>query len=314
MKVLLRLLFCLMLVSGSSVIWAGNPIHLIVLHVNDTHGKLQPHNTKNQTNIGGIARLSSLVKHIRQENPGNVLFLHAGDIFSRGDPVTVYYGGYVNFLAFEKMGVDAITPGNGEFYFGIENLQRQTARVSTPFVHANVTYKHHGSSIFPPYLIKNVNGVRVGILGLGLIRTWHQSSQTLELEDPVEIAKTFAPELKPKVDFLIALTHIGVKNDSLLAKAVPELDLIVGGDSHTRLDSPSRIPRVDGKDEVTIVQARHYFEFLGRVDVQLDKKEDHYAVAKIDGQLIPIDAKVESDPEIETLLKRYGDPLDEVIC
>ena len=154
MKVLIRLLFCLMMVSGSSVIWAGNPIHLIVLHVNDTHGKLQPHNTNSQTDIGGIARLSSLVKQIRQENPKNVLFLHAGDIFSRGDPVTVYYGGYVNLLAYEKMGVDAITPGNGEFYFGIENLQRQAARVSTPFVHANVTYKHHGGSIFPPYLIK----------------------------------------------------------------------------------------------------------------------------------------------------------------
>ena len=314
MKVLIRLLFCLMMVSGSSVIWAGNPIHLIVLHVNDTHGKLQPHNTNSQTDIGGIARLSSLVKQIRQENPKNVLFLHAGDIFSRGDPVTVYYGGYVNLLAYEKMGVDAITPGNGEFYFGIENLQRQAARVSTPFVHANVTYKHHGGSIFPPYLIKNVNGVRVGILGLGLIRTWHQSSQTLELGDPIEIAKTIVPELKPKVDFLIGLTHIGVKNDSLLAKAIPELDLIVGGDSHTRLDSPSRIPRVDGKGEVAIVQARHYFEFLGRVNVQFDKTEDHCSVAKIDSRLIPIDAKVESDPEIEALLKRYGDPLSEVIC
>ena len=314
MKFLVRLLLCLTLVSGSSVIWAENPIHLIVLHVNDTHGKSQPHETNNQTNIGGIARLSSLVKNIRQENPKNVLFLHAGDIFSRGDPVTVYYGGHVNLLAFEKMGVDAITPGNGEFYFGIDNLQRQTARVSTPFVHANVTYKRHGGSIFPPYLIKNINGVRIGILGLGLIRTHHHSSQKLELGNPIEIAKKFVPELRPKVDFLIALTHIGVKNDTLLAKAVPELDLIVGGDSHTQLDSPLRFPRANGKGEVAVVQARHYFEFLGRVDVKLDKTEDHYAVAKIDGRLIPIDAKIESDPEIEALRKRYGDSLDEVIC
>ncbi len=147
-----------------------------------------------------------------------------------------------------------------------------------------------------------------------MIRTHHHSSQKLELGNPIEIAKKFVPELKPKVDFLIALTHIGVKNDTLLAKAVPELDLIVGGDSHTQLDSPLRFPRADGKGEVAIVQARHYFEFLGRVDIKLDKTGDHYAVAKVDGQLIPIDAKIKPDPEIEALQKRYGDPLDEVIC
>ncbi len=251
MKVLIRLLFCLMMVSGSSVIWAGNPIHLIVLHVNDTHGKLQPHNTNSQTDIGGIARLSSLVKQIRQENPKNVLFLHAGDIFSRGDPVTVYYGGYVNLLAYEKMGVDAITPGNGEFYLGIENLQRQAARVSTPFVHANVTYKHHGGSIFPPYLIKNVNGVRVGILGLGLIRTWHQFDAKVESDPEIEaLLKRYGDPLSE----VICRTEIDLPNlrressplGDLVAKAVhiqTRADLaILYGNSNT----PGLKPGISG--------------------------------------------------------------------
>ncbi len=307
------ILIALMCIFPSISAWTSDTLDLVVLHINDTHGNLSPYNWEGRS-TGGIGRLSTLVKQIRAENPGRVLLLHAGDIFSRGEPVVIYTGGYVNLLAFEKMGFDAITPGNGEFYFGIENLQRQTSRVATPFVHANVTYRHHEGSIFPPYLIKEIQGVKVGILGLGLIRPWHQSSQTLTLNDPVQTAKQYASELRPKVDFLIALTHIGAKNDSLLAAAVPELDLIVGGDSHTRLDTPSRIARANGDGRVSIVQARHYYQFLGRVDVTLKKAPRGYRVARLDGRLLPIGGQIESDPEIEALIDQYAEPLDEVIC
>ena len=172
--------FIIVITFLTGSVWASDTVDLVVLHINDTHGKLSPYNLGGH-NIGGIGRLSTLVKQVRAENPGRVLLLHAGDIFSRGEPVVIYTVGYVNLLAFEKMGFDAITPGNGEFYFGIENLKRQTSRVSTPFVHANVTYKHHDGLIFPPYLIKEIQGVKVGILGLGLIRPWHQSYSDAEV-------------------------------------------------------------------------------------------------------------------------------------
>ncbi len=311
MKKMMYFLIVVTFLTGS--VWASDTVDLVVLHINDTHGKLSPYNLGGH-NIGGIGRLSTLVKQVRAENPGRVLLLHAGDIFSRGEPVVIYTGGYVNLLAFEKMGFDAITPGNGEFYFGIENLKRQTSRVSTPFVHANVTYKHHDGSIFPPYLIKEIQGVKVGILGLGLIRPWHQSSQTLKLNDAVETAKQYMPELRPKVDFLIALTHIGVKNDSLLAAAVPELDLIVGGDTHTRLNTPSRIARVNGNGSVAIVQARHYYQFLGRVDVQLQKAARGYRVMELNGKLLPLKEAIARDSKIEAIIEEYARPLDEVIC
>ena len=314
MPILPRILLCSLLCCGPPAAWSGEKIELVVLHVNDTHGKLQPYDAGDLGEVGGIARLSTLVQQTRRENPGRVLFLHAGDMFSRGDPTTVYYGGYVNFHAYEMIGVDAVTPGNGEFYMGIENLQNQAARVGIPFVHANVTYKQHGGSIFPPYLIKEVNGVKIGILGLGLIRSWHNSSQTLVLGDPIEVAKKYLPELRPKVDLLIALTHIQAKNYSLLAAAVPELDLIVGGDSHTRLDAPSRIPRADGNGSVPIVQARHYFQFLGRVDIELERDENGIRVNRVDSRLIPINAEIAADPEIEDFIAQYADPLDAVIC
>ena len=314
MPALHKILLCSLLLCLPSAVFGGEKIELVVLHVNDTHGKMQPYEAGDWGEVGGIARLSTLVKRTRRENPNRVLFLHAGDIFSRGDPVTIYYGGLINFRAFEMMGVDAITPGNGEFYMGIENLQNQAARVSTPFIHANAIYKNHGNSIFPPYTIKEVNGVKIGILGLGLVRTWHNSSQKLTLGDPIEIAKKYVPELRPQVDLLIALTHIQAKNDSLLAAAVPELDLIVGGDSHTRLDTPSRIPRANGKGSVPVVQARHYYQFMGRVDIELQRDGDKIQVNKVDGRLIPINAEITADPEIESFIKRHADPLEEIIA
>ena len=156
--------------------------------------------------------------------------------------------------------------------------------------------------------------MKVGILGLGLIRPWHQSSQTLKLHDAVETAVKYMPELRPKVDFLIALTHIGVKNDSLLAAAVPELDLVVGGDTHTRLNTPSRIARANGNGSVAIVQARHYYQFLGRVDVQLQKAARGYRVMRLNGKLLPLDGQIARDSKIEALIDEYARPLDEVIC
>ena len=313
MHILQNTLLCALVLLTPISVSAGAKINLVILHVNDTHGRLQPYQHQGAS-FGGIARLSTLLKQTRRENPGRVLFLHAGDIFSRGDPTTVYYGGRANFHAYEKMGVDAITPGNGEFYMGIENLQEQAARVSTPFIHANAIYKHHGGSLFPPYIIKEVNGVTIGILGLGLVRSWHNSSHHLRLADPIEVAKQYVPELRPQVDLLIALTHIQAKNDSLLAAAVPELDLIVGGDSHTRLDSPSRIFRANSEGSVPMVQARHYFQFVGRVDIELERDQDNVRVNRVDGRLIPIDAKIEADPEINKVIAQYTKPLEEIIA
>lgn len=293
-------------------------VDLVILHVNDTHGKLDPQFRTNPATgetaeFGGIGRLATMVKNIRSENAGRTLFLHAGDVFSRGVPVTIRSGGLVNLLAYESIGVDVMTPGNGEFYFGIENLQRQASRVGFPMVHANVTYRHSGAQILPPYVIREVAGVRVGIIGLGLTRSWHHSSSGLTLHDPPETARRLAAELRPRVDLLIALTHIGVKNDSLVARAAPEIDLIVGGDSHTRLGRPSRIPRPDGNGNVAIVQAGRYFQFLGRVDVSLEKRGDRYRVASVEGRLLPIAGSVARDRETEAIVDRFRPSVEEVI-
>ncbi len=309
--------FCLLAVSAPPTFGGAgadtDSRHLVILHINDTHGRLFPYELETGEEVGGIARLSTLVRNIREENEGRVLLLHAGDIFSRGDPVTVHYGGYVNFRAMERIGFDVLTPGNGEFYFGIENLQRQSARVSFPLIHANGVYKNHGGSIFPPYVIKEVDGVRIGILGLGVIRMWPPSSHTLEMRDPVETAGKYVPKLQELTDVIIALTHLGTPADERLVSEISGIDLVVGGHTHTPLFEPLRVPKGNEEGEVVIVNAGGYMRALGRLDVTLTKTEEGFRISDVEGELLPIDAGIEKDSEITRFLDEYAIPLDEVI-
>jgi len=293
--------------------WCAEPIHLVILHINDTHGKLLPYNTESSKDIGGIARIATKIKEIRTENK-DTLVLHAGDDFSRGDMVTSCFGGEVNMLAMESAGYDAYTPGNGDFYFGINNLIKQTSLVKFPTLMANIVYKKDDKLIFQPYVIKEIGGIRVAILGLGYIHEEHPSSKLLKRLDPITVAKKYIPILQEKSDIIIALTHIGIGADLLLAGKVPEIDVIVGGHTHNLLEKPMMIPRLNGKGSVVIVQAGELGQYLGRLD--LDVKADEsgkYEVIKADETLIPINNKIKNDEDIAQILKPYTDKLSEVL-
>lgn len=289
---------------------ADEPIHIVILHINDTHGQLLP----DENGKGGIARIATLIKEIRKNNEGRTLVLHAGDEFSRGDSLTTFYSGQVNMLAMQSIGFDVFVPGNGDFYFGVKNLITQTSLVKFPTILANVYYKDNGKRIFEPYVIKEITGVKIAVLGLGFIRTEHPSGWFLELRDSIKTAKQFIPKLNEESDLIIALTHIGLGDDKKLADEVPEIDIIVGGHSHDKIDKPLGIKREDGKGEVIITQAGDYGQFLGRLDLYLQKDKDNkYRLLKTDRRLIPINSSIKEDEEIVELIRLYSDALNEVI-
>ena len=293
--------------------WCAEPIHLVILHINDTHGKLLSYDTESSKDIGGIARIATEIKEIRAENK-NTLVLHAGDDLSRGDMVTSCFGGEANMLAMESAGYDAYTPGNGDFYFGVNNLIKQTSLVKFPTLMANIVYKKDEKLIFQPYVIKEIGGIRVAILGLGYIHEEHPSSKLLNLLDPITVAKKYIPILRDKSDIIIALTHIGIGADFLLAGKVPEIDVIVGGHTHNLLEKPMMIPRLKGKGSVVIVQAGELGQYLGRLDLDIKADESgKYEVIKADETLIPINNKIKDDEEVTQILKPYTDKLSEVL-
>ena len=292
----------------------GDAVDLVILHVNDTHGRLRPFKTKAGQSIGGITRLAALAEQVREQNPGRTLLLHAGDVFSRGGPLTVYYGGEANLKAMECAGYDAFTPGNGEFYFGPENLLKQIATVRFPTIMANLTRRDTGAPLFLSHAILERAGVKVGVLGLGFVRTNHHAAGNLVLADPVEAARREVPALRPRVDLLIALTHIGHGADRRLAAYVPELDIVVGGHSHTALRRPVRIPRKEGEGDVVVVQAGGEGRFAGRLDIRMAKQDGRFRVAGVEGVLIPINADLQENESVRRVLDEYDAPLSVPVC
>jgi 2',3'-cyclic-nucleotide 2'-phosphodiesterase (5'-nucleotidase family) len=310
-----HLIASILLAASCSPQGADGPdsLDLVILHVNDTHGALRFTPTEGDEHVGGITRLATLVKEVREEAGERVLLLHAGDIFSGRNPTTLYYGGEVNIRAMNMVGYDALTPGNGEFYFfGIRNLESRATEAGFPFTLANMTYRDSGERPFPPYVIRDVEGVRVAILGLGTFAETRPLARPLVRHDPVKTARELVPKIRESADLVIALTHLGFPLDSVLAREVPGIDIIVGGHSHHRLDEPARIPGPNG-EEVVVAQALIGGQLLGRIDVSMERVDGGFHPSRIEGRLLTVHGEIPEDSSVVRLLDEYSELLDEVI-
>ena len=291
--------------------------HLVILHVNDTHGRLSAHTVKGRS-VGGIARLAQLVKQIRQENPGHVLLLHAGDIFSRGDTVTSYYGGQANFDLMNRIGYDALVPGNGDYYFGVDNLRQRIAEAHFAVLAGNIfeVVGKEPKAVGQNSVVKKVGALRIGLLGLSLIRSDHPSSRNLRTGHNLKLAKKWVSQLRQQSDMVILLSHLGLPADTMLGGVLGGVDIIIGGHTHTILSEPVIIRRPGGSpDKVHIVEAGAYYEYLGRIDIKFTRSDDQsWQVADISGRLIPIDDRIETDAEIAKRFQQYRSSLAEVVC
>lgn len=260
-----------------------NTKHLTILHTNDVHSYIDPFpaNHPKNPNMGGVARRAALIESIRKENP-NVLLLDAGDIF-QGTPYFNYYGGELEFKLMSMMQYDLATIGNHDFDNGIEGLYAQLPHASFEFVSANYDFKNTiMNGHVKPYKIINKDGIKVGVFGLGVglegLVDKKNYKETVYL-DPVEIAKDMARLLKEekKCDLVICLSHLGYKYkdepdkicDTKLATLTKDIDLIIGGHTHTFLDKPTVLKNAVGQD-VLVNQVGCYGINLGRIDFYFD--------------------------------------------
>jgi 2',3'-cyclic-nucleotide 2'-phosphodiesterase (5'-nucleotidase family) len=292
---------------------------LVIFHHNDTHGRLLSAELVAGGPNGGAARLATLVKQERDKAPGRVLLLHAGDLLSRGDGLTNWSGGVANFEILRRLGTDALTPGNGDYYWGPDVLTALARDCGFAVLHANVRRKGEAGSLFAPWVMRKVNGIRVAILGLGVIYSDHPLAGGLVLDDAAATARRLVPELRERADFVILLSHLGEQADRALATAVPGIDLIVGGHSHSTFPEPLRIE--GAPDQATpparptwITQAGDYGRFLGRVDVTFTTATADRGVARLTGRLLPVDSSVPPDAEIAAYLESQAAPLREALC
>jgi len=252
---------------------------ITILHTNDVHSHIDPFpadHPKNP-NMGGVARRATLIDKIRSEEK-NVLLLDAGDIF-QGTPYFNYYGGELEFKLMSMMKYDLATMGNHDFDNGIDGFYAQLPHASFDFVSANYDFKNTIlNGIVKPYKILVKDGIKIGIFGLGVqlegLVDKKLSKETV-YNDPIEVSTDIVKELKEQhhCDLIICLSHLGFKYkndpekacDILLAQRTKDIDLIIGGHTHTFLDKPIIENNLEGKP-VLVNQVGCYGINLGRID------------------------------------------------
>jgi 5'-nucleotidase len=259
---------------------------VLVMHTNDFHSRMDPFPDKHPKfgGQGGIAKLSTLIHGVRQENK-QTLLLDCGDIF-QGTPYFNVFGGVAEIQWMNQAGYDAGTLGNHDFDNGIDGLLAQMPNAKFDFVSnygfQNTVLDEH----VKPYQIKYVDGIKIGIFGLGIELQGlvdKKNCKETVYNDPIESATDMARILKHenKCDLVICLSHIGYNYkeepnkvcDLMLAKKTKDIDLIIGGHTHTFLDKPVIEKNLEGK-EVLINQVGCYGLNLGRIDFYLTSDKE----------------------------------------
>ena len=257
--------------------------NITILHTNDVHSHVEPFSKDHSEfpNKGGFERRATLVSEIRRQNPNTLLF-DAGDIF-QGTPYFNFYGGEIEFKLMSMLGYDAITIGNHDFDNGMDGLDKQLPNAKFDIISSNYDFKNTIlESKVSDYKIYNKSGIKIGVFGLG-IELEGLVSKDLYKEtkylDPIEIANDTAKKLKEteNCNIVICLSHLGYKyekfpnkvSDLNLAKSTKNIDLIIGGHTHTFMNKPVVVKNNVGND-VLINQVGCFGLYLGRIDFSFD--------------------------------------------
>lgn len=252
---------------------------LVILHTNDFHSRIEafPANHPKYPNQGGIKALKALIDKERNAEK-NVLLLDCGDII-QGTPYFNLFGGNVEIEWMNKIGFNASTLGNHDFDGGMENLEKLIAKSDFPFINCNYDFENtvlkNKILTYKTFKIKNLKiGITaVGIDPKGLIPD--HLCTGIQYNDPVSNANKTAKFLKEeeKCDYIICISHLGYEykneqiSDKILAVQSKNINLIIGGHTHTFLDAPVTVNNVEGQP-VTINQAGWAGLRLGRIVVE----------------------------------------------
>lgn len=265
-------------------------VQVSILYTNDTHSRIEPFPT-NDTKYageGGFAKRSALVEKFRNENE-EVLLLDAGDIF-QGTPYFNYFHGELEYKLMSMMRYDATTFGNHDFDLGTNNLLEQLPHANFDFINCNYDFNdsllsRHSKIV--PFKIYKKNRIKIGVLGIGIELenlVEKRLSEGVRYLSPIDCANKISKHLKEeeKCDYIICLSHLGFKyneskvSDIILAEQSRNIDLIIGGHTHTFLNEPVTKFNLE-KKEVKITQVGWAGIWLGKIDLYFshDNKNLH---------------------------------------
>lgn len=287
--------------------WAA-PQQVTILHFNDFHGHvLTP---DDEDGLGGIARIAAAIEQVRAENAqvgATTLVLIAGDVL-QGTPYSTIFRGEVDVMALNVIGIDAMALGNHEFDYGMPNLHRLIEMADFPMLSANIRRKTDNTLAFPGTARFMAGDEMIVVMGLTTpetrVTTMPSNVANFEFEEPAEVAALLTERITRTQDRLvIALTHLGHEEDIDLARAVPGLDVIVGGHSHTKVEEAVRV------GDTLVVQAKSHGQYLGRLDLTVENGR----VREYDYRLIPMDASVGEHAAVAAVVADYQAQMDDAI-
>jgi 2',3'-cyclic-nucleotide 2'-phosphodiesterase/3'-nucleotidase len=319
----LAMLLTLVFVARSFV---PDRVQITILGTTDLHGNILPVDYyTNKPDNRGLAKVATLIKRVRGEHP-NVLLVDSGDTI-QGSPLASFHSRKNNqppdpmMLVMNSLNYDAMAVGNHEYNFGLKVLEKARAEANFPWLSANTYDIAKQQPHYKPYIVKELAGVKIGILGFTTpgVPHWDNAPNYagLEFHEPLSEARKWVPVLrdKEKVDLVVITMHMGLgedlstgearpgqvphENEALsIAKEVPGVDVIFMG--HTHRDVPSLY--VNG---VLLTQANHWGRHLARADVYLQKTDGGWRVYAKSARTLPADDRVEPDPDVVKLAQPY---------
>ena len=312
-------------------------VTISILHTTDLHGHLLPwdYDTGKPIDDYGLSKVATLIERVRKEPGAKTLLVDAGDCI-QGSPLADLHaaGGPERkpggdglpdpqMACMNELGYDAFTIGNHEYNFGLAILESARSQAKFPWLSANTLKTGTvGAGAYQAYVVKELGGVRIGILGLTTpgIPSWDDPDHYagLEFDDPLATARHFVPILHEMehCDAVVLVCHMGLEEDEqgkpasalfarenrvlAIARAVPGVDAIIMG--HTHMQVASRTEK-----GVLLTQAGHWGRSLGRLDLTFERKSPGpgYTLADKRAGLLPVDASVPSDPRIEAIVRPY---------
>ncbi len=306
--------------------FAPDRVQITILGTTDLHGNINPIDYyTNKPDNRGFAKIATLIKRVRREHP-NVLLVDSGDTI-QGSPLESFHSRKnpeppdPMMLVMSSLNYDAMAVGNHEYNFGLKVLEKARREASFPWLSANTYDKATNKPHYKPYIIKEVAGGRVGILGLTTpgVPNWDNPPNYagLEFHQPLLEARKWVPIMRDqeKADVVVIAMHMGLGEDLrtgevspgqipheneaiVIAKEVPGVDVIFMG--HTHREVPSLY--ING---VLLTQANHWGRHLARADLYLQKSETGWRVYAKSARTLPADDRVEPDPDVVKLAEPY---------
>jgi 2',3'-cyclic-nucleotide 2'-phosphodiesterase/3'-nucleotidase len=320
------LLACAVITAGQQP--NSKRAHVVILSTTDMHGRVFPidYYTNKYDNVG-ITKVATLVKEARKTDP-DLLLVDSGDTI-QGTPLEYFHNKRNNtppdpmMLAMNALHYDSMTVGNHEYNFGLQVLDKARSEAQFPFLSANTYDTETPTTHYKPYIVKEVQGVRIGVLGLTTpgIPNWENRSnyKGLEFRETASEAKKWVQLLRTSenVDVVVIAMHMGIEEDLrtgtpnpsqvpnenaaiAIARQVPGVDVILMGHTHQNVSNLF-------VNEVLLTQANRWASHVARVDLYLEKNASgHWQVTMKSARTIPVTEKTEIDPEIAKL----GEPYD----